>query len=64
MLGLMNSCAALGERLHPEVGEELVGDPQLLACVKASALPSQPLAVQEVGPGEIDRHSRSTEPVV
>jgi hypothetical protein len=31
---------ALGKRLHPEVGKEIMGDPQLLAGVKASALPS------------------------
>src|SRR5882724_996638 len=28
---------ALGERLHPEVGEELVGGPELPACVVAPA---------------------------
>jgi hypothetical protein len=29
----------LGERVHPEVREEPVGDPELLACVQASAFP-------------------------
>jgi len=48
---------ALGEGLHPEVGEELVGDPQLLAGVEASALPSQPLAIQQMRPREVQEKS-------
>jgi hypothetical protein len=48
VLGLMNSWAAisrlvpcaLGERFHAEVGEEVVGGAQLVACVEASALSS------------------------
>jgi hypothetical protein len=49
---------ALGERLHPEVGEKLVGDSQFLACVKASALPSQPLAVEQMRPHEVHTKAR------
>ena len=49
---------ALGERLHPEVGEEVVGDPQLLARVKASALASQPLAVEQMRPREVQTKAR------
>ena len=44
----------LGERVHPEVTEEVVGDLQLLARVKASAFASQPFAVEKVRAGKID----------
>ena len=54
---------ALGERLHAEVGEEAVGRPQLPACINASALTSQPFAVEEVSTSEIDGHPSSTESV-
>src|ERR1700730_2050422 len=54
---------ALGECLHTEVGEEVVRRPQLTACIKASALTSQPLAVEQVSASEIDGSPRSTESV-
>ena len=54
---------ALGERLRPEAGEEVVGGAQLLARVHAPAFASQPLAVEQVGAGEVDRHARSSEPL-
>ena len=56
----LDACA-LGERLHAEVGEEVVRRPQLPACIDASALTSQPLAVEEVSASEIDGHPRPTE---
>jgi hypothetical protein len=55
--GLQLGPGALGERLHPEVGEEVVGDPQLLACVKASALASQPLTVEQMSPREVQKQA-------
>jgi hypothetical protein len=45
---------ALRETLHPEVREEPVGDSQFLPCVHSSAFASQPLAVDQVGSGQID----------
>ncbi len=45
---------ALGERLHPEVGEELMGDPQLIPCVKAAALAAQPLPVEQMRPRQVE----------
>ena len=60
---LQFDACALGERLHPEVGEEVVRRPQLCAGVKASPVTSQPFAVEEVGASEIDCHPRSAESV-
>src|SRR4051812_46355670 len=45
---------ALGERLHPELGEEVVGVPQLRACVQAPELAPQPLAVEQMRPREVE----------
>src|SRR6202521_5024366 len=53
----LDACAP-GERLHAEVGEEVMRRPQLTACIKASALTSQPLAVEEVSACEIDGNPR------
>ena len=39
---------ALGERLHAEVVEHLVSDPQLLASVRVTTLTSEPLAVKQM----------------
>ena len=58
----LDACA-LGERLHPEVGEEVVRRPQLRARIEAPALTSQPLTVEEVGTSEIDGHPGSTESI-
>jgi hypothetical protein len=38
-----------------------VGDPQLLACVQASPLTSQPLAVEQVRAREVDAEARRPE---
>ena len=51
----------LGERVHPEVAKEVVGDLQLLARVKASAFASQPFAVEKVSTGKIDGDPGSAE---
>jgi hypothetical protein len=55
--------ARLGKRVHPQVGEALVGGPKQLARVDVAAFTPQPLAVEQVRTGEIDRHARSTESV-
>src|SRR3954468_5664758 len=54
---------ALRERLHPEVGEELARDTKLGARIHPATLATQPLTVQEVGAGEVDRDPRSAEAV-
>src|SRR6476659_9316000 len=54
---------ALGERNHSEVGEELVGGTQLPACILAPALTSQPLAVQQMRPGEVHAKARRLQAV-
>src|SRR4051812_1686116 len=53
---------ALGERLHPGVSEELVGDPQLRASIESPPLTPQPLAVEEVCTRELDADACATEP--
>jgi hypothetical protein len=45
---LQLAVCALGERLHAEVVEHLVSDPQLLASVRVTTLTSEPLAVKEM----------------
>src|SRR3954451_24905989 len=57
-----NACA-LGERLHPEAAEELVGDPKLVARIGSSPFASQPLAVQKVSPREVQAQSRWLEQI-
>src|SRR6187200_588452 len=44
---------ALGEGLHSEVREEVVSDAQLVTRVEAAALPSQPLAVEQMRAREV-----------
>jgi hypothetical protein len=55
--------STLRERLHPKVGEEVMGDPQLGACIEASTPAPEPLAVDEASTGEIDRDPTSTESI-
>ena len=43
--------------------QELVRDPELFARIHAAALASQPLAVEQVGPGELGPHPRVAEPL-
>src|SRR6266567_866693 len=42
-----------GERLHAQRAEHLAGGAQLLAGAAAAALTAQPLAVQQLGPGQL-----------
>ncbi len=44
---------ALGEGLHAHRDEVVMGDPQLLSGVHAAVLTAQPLAVEQVGAGEV-----------
>ncbi len=44
---------ALGERLHPNRGQHLVGRAQLLARVDPAILAAQPLAIEKVRAGEL-----------
>src|SRR4029077_13053372 len=46
------------ERLHPEVGEELVGDPQLIPRIKPAALPSQPLPIEQMRSRQVHAEAR------
>ena len=52
------AAGALGERLHADRDEHVVGGPQLLACVDASALAAQPLAVEQMRAGELGTELR------
>jgi hypothetical protein len=42
----------LGERVHPEIGQELVGDFQLLACINTSPFPGGSRERGDAGPVE------------
>ena len=55
-----NACT-FGERLHPEVGEEVVRCPQLSSCIDEPALTSQPFTEEQVCTGEINRDPSPTE---
>ena len=59
--GQQLAAGALGERLRAHRGEHLVGRAQLLARVDAAVLAAQPLAVEQVGAGEV-RTRRAVRP--
>src|SRR5512132_2203701 len=46
-----------GERLHPDLGEEVLGRPQPLARLAQTALAAQPLAVEQVRAGQLGADS-------
>ena len=54
---------ALGERLHPDRGQHLVGRAQLLARVDPAILAAQPLAVEEVRAGELRTEPGAPQPL-
>src|SRR5262249_60965083 len=54
---------ALGERLHPDRVEHVVGRAQLPARVDASAFAAQPLPIDEVCAGEVRTDPRAAQPV-
>ena len=53
---------ALGERLHPEVREQFVGEPELRPGVQPTARAPQPLAVEEMRPGKVETQARRLQP--
>jgi hypothetical protein len=50
---------ALGERLHSNCHEEVVCRAQLRACVDTTALPAQPLPVEQVGSRQLGPQPRT-----
>ena len=52
----------LGERLGAHGVEHLERRSQLLAGIDPAVLPTQPLAIQQVGAGEMDGHTAALEP--
>jgi hypothetical protein len=61
--GAQLDAGSLGETVHPELREELMGDLQLLAGVDGAAGASQPFAVEEKGPGEVKAQAGGREAV-
>ena len=57
--GQQLATGALGERLHPHLGEHPVRRPQLRARVDAPTLAAQPLAVEQVRAGVLAAHARA-----
>ena len=55
--------SALGERLHPDLGEELLSRPQPIARLTHTALATQPLAEEQVRPGKLGTQSRQAQPI-
>src|SRR6185312_3457762 len=56
------AAGTLGERLHADRGKHVVGGAQVPARVEAPALAAQPLAVQQVGAGQIRAELGPAEP--
>src|SRR6516165_10526003 len=54
---------ALGEGLHPDPGEQVVGRTQLLARVDAAALAAQPLPVEQMRAGKLRADFGAAEPL-
>src|SRR5215472_16082623 len=54
---------ALGERLHPDPGEHVVGRTQLIARVDAAALAAQPLPVEQMRAGKFRADFGAAEPL-
>jgi hypothetical protein len=54
---------ALGERLHPDRGQHLVGRAQLLARVDPAILAAQPLAIEKVRAGELRTEPGAPQPL-
>jgi hypothetical protein len=52
--GQQLAAGALGKRLGPHAGERGVGDTQLLARADAAVLATQPFAVHEMRPGQVN----------
>ena len=54
---------ALGERLHPDRGQDLVGRAQLLARLDPAILAAQPLTVQEMCAGDLGPEPGALQPL-
>ena len=54
---------ALGERLHPDLGEHLLGRPEPLARLAETRLAAQPLSVHEMAARELGPAPRPAEPL-
>ena len=50
---------AFGERFHAEVGEHLVRDSKLFTSVHPTGLAPEPLSVEQVRAGQVDRDARA-----
>src|SRR6187200_3117268 len=61
--GLKFLTCALGERLHPDRDEHLVGRTQLLARLAPASLTAQRLAIEKVRAGELGTHPRAAQPL-
>ena len=57
------TAGSFGECVRAHVGEHVVGRGQLAAGIETAVLPPQPLAVQQVGAGELDAHASQAEPL-
>src|SRR6478735_2875619 len=57
------TAGALGERLGPGAGEGVVGRPELLARRHTPVLAAEPLAVEQLGAGELDQDPGALEPL-
>src|SRR3954451_14677177 len=53
----------LGERLHSDRGQELVGGTQLLSSVDAAVLAAQPLAIQQLCTSQLAAKPRTVEAI-
>src|SRR6185503_8305680 len=53
---------ALGERLHADRAQQVVCGSKLIARIDAAAFAAQPLAVEQVRPGQLGPERRATEP--
>ena len=61
--GLKLLTGALGERLHPDRGQHLVGRAQLLARVDPAILAAQPLAVEQMRAGDLRTEPGTPQPL-
>ena len=61
--GQQLAAGALGERLGADPAEAVVGGSKLLARVDAPVLATQPLAVEQLGAGEVDHATGAREPL-
>src|SRR5262249_41555705 len=61
--GQQLATGTLSECFGPEAAEHLVCGAQLMTCVHAATLASEPLAVEQTGPGELDANPGALQPL-